>query len=93
MQYYFPHWVLMRLHIRMREDICKEIRRESFSWMGLQTSPRKNPTISSSTTNVEGREVRNISGYRSILDYNQMALPGVRRHNPREETHLLAEGV
>ena len=38
--------------------------------------------ITSSITNVEGREKRNISGYRSILDYNQMALSGVRRHNP-----------
>ena len=77
----------------MGEDICKEIRRESLSWIGLQTSPRKNLTIKSSTTNIEGREVRNISGYRSILDYNQMALSGVRHHKPREEAHLLAEGI
>ena len=47
----------------------------------------------SSTTNVEEKKVRIISRYQSILDYNQMALSGVRRHNPWEEVYLLAEGI
>lgn len=41
----FSHCVLMSLHLRMRKDNCKEIRRESLSWIGLQTSPRRNPII------------------------------------------------
>lgn len=61
--------------------------------IGLQTSPTKNPSITSSITNFGGKEVRNTSGYRSILDYNQMTLSGARRHNPREEAHLSAEGI
>ena len=77
----------------MSGGFCKEVRREFLSWIGFQTLPSKLSIIAISTTNVEAREVRAISGYQTSWDYNQMALSGMRRHNSREKVHLLAEGI